>query len=276
MNFWSFLGLASATDMRTLREELQAAKAENEALRVQAAERITAASQEYMSELRELLQAIRQEADALQTGAERDRIGACTAKQELLTALDGAKAELSSILLESRERQGVSERQIMRNLEANRAQGAEAQKQIEALLETSKVEMAGLRELLQKNISQQESAFLKMQEILSDLSEAHGQGLETIAQADAEREQKFHNSLTQLKEDVNGVKEALLDAIGMMDPRKNLEGLKEGQRKLQDTLLETRNIAKTLPEMKDYLTMLWEVTKLVWVNELLGDLENGL
>lgn len=311
MNFWSFLGLASAADMRALREELQAAKEENEALRVQALERTAADGQAHMAELRELFQAVSREVGGLRVYAEQECAAARTARRELLTAVGGAKDELSDILRESGERRNASEERILRSLETNRAQGAETQarigtlrEQLEAmekrviegldtkhaqgaevqkqirtlgeLLDASETEMTALRDWLQENAARQEAAFLQLRESLSSLSAAQGQGVETLARANMEQERRLLDGLTRMREDLNEAREALLGAVRAADPRGVLERLDDDQRNMRDALSETQNAASLLPEMKEYLSMLWEVTKLVWVNDLLDGVEREL
>ena len=311
MNFWSFLGLASAADMRALREELRAAKEENEALRLQASDRITSAGQEHMSELRELLQGIRKEADALRIDESQNRAELQKTRQEFLLALSSARDTLSDHLVESKEERSNAETQILRCLETSRTQREELLKQIvvlqdflaaseerilenlkvhyaqgteiqeklgrlRELLDLSKVEAAGLQDLVRKGISQQEDACSQLKDLLSALARVQEQGLEDLTQAEAEREQRLRDEFAQLKEEANNAEEALLSAIHMANLREDLQRLEKDKEDIQEALLATKNDVDLLPEMKNYLSMLWEVTKLVWVNDLLSDLEKEL
>lgn len=311
MNFWSFLGLASAADMRALREELRAAKEENEALRLQASDRIISAGQEHMSELRELLQGIRKEADALRIDESQNRAELQKTRQELLLALSSARDTLSDHLVESKEERSnaetqilqcletsrtqreellkqivvlqdflaASEKRILENLKVHYAQGTEIQEKLgrlRELLDLSKVEAAGLQDLVRKGISQQEDACSQLKDLLSALARVQEQGLEDLTQAEAEREQRLRDEFAQLKEDANNAEEALLSAIHMANLREDLQRLEKDKEDIQETLLATKNDVDLLPEIKNYLSMLWEVTKLVWVNDLLSDLEKEL
>lgn len=279
MSLWSFLGLASAADFQALQEELLAAREENETLRAQMEERITAVGQDCMKELRGMLQELIQKIDELQAGAELERSDTRLARREFLTAVDSAKIELSNKLLDSGEKQEISEKLVMQGLESNHSQGAEVQKQIDVLrelLETSGTGMTALRGLIQENASRQEASLLQMREIQSDLFVTQSQRLEALAQANAEQERCFLDNLNQLKKDVNEAKEVLLSEVRIANPRGVLKRLDEDQIRMRDTLLETQSAVNMLPEMKEYLSMLWEVTKLVWVNDLLDDLEREL
>lgn len=279
MSFWSFIGLASATDIRMLQEDLRVAREENEVLKAQMTEQITAANQEYMAELYGMLQAITQGITALQSGAELDRSDTQMAHREFLTAVEGARAELSNKLLESWEKREVSEKLVIQNLKINHSQGIEIQEQVkklQELLDASGNAMTALRGAIQENASQQEVAFFQAREVLSNLSAAQERSLEVLTQFGTVQEQHFHDNLIKWKETLNEAKGALMDAICAVNPQEGLRRLDEDQRKMLNTLLETQNAMDMLPEMKEYLSMLWEVTKFVWVNDLLDSLEKEL
>ena len=279
MSLWRFLGLASRADFQTLQEELRAVREENESLRAQMEERITAAGQSCMEELRGTLQGITQKLDGLRADVELERLDARQARHEFLTAVDRTKIELTNKMLDSGEKREASEKLVMQGLEANHAQSTEVQKQIEVLrelLEVSGTGMTVLRDLLQENASRQEAALLRLKEMQSDLFEAQGQSLEMLAQSGMEQERRLLNNFVQLERDVNEAKDILLNEVRIADLRGVLKRLDEDQRRMQDILMETQNAVNILPEMKEYLSMLWEVTKLVWVNDLLDGLEREL
>lgn len=120
-------------------------------------------------------------------------------------------------------------------------------------------------------ISELKEQLEAMEGRLPDFAANHWKILETVAQVNSRGEEMY----SELQESLGNAERRLQETIRQTVPQKQLECLREDQTQTLELLAQAQTTLGAIPEMKDYLSMLWEATKLVWVNELLDALEKN-
>lgn len=242
MSFWNILGLASAADIQALQEELRTVREENAQLHDQAAEKSATARQEYAEELRRAVQELSQKTDELKTEWAKGMAAVHEERLAVQSSVDCVKEELSRGLLESSAQQRTTGEQVIQKVQMTSGQISELKEQLEA-----------------------------MEGRLPDFAANHWKILETVAQVNSRGEEMY----SELQESLGNAERRLQETIRQTVPQKQLECLREDQTQTLELLAQAQTTLGAIPEMKDYLSMLWEATKLVWVNELLDALEKN-
>lgn len=263
MSIWSKLGLADAAELSSLRKALAEAQAENERLH-----------REYTQKIELLLLGYTEEC---KQGVERIHCGLIDEREIVLNAIACTTENLRKAeqkVYEDIENLGKKSDRISDTImnEASRAQN-QREKLMQGIISQGNEftqHLSSLKEVLCRIEGQEEI----LKHILSESKDAIFAVQEMETTATQEQELAF-GKLRDLSQDVLDQLEEL--SLIRREAKKQNQELNDSLKRImenQEMALKTAEVNKDdLPQIKEYMYHLWEAMKLVWINDLIDELD---
>jgi len=263
MSIWSKLGLADAAELSSLRKALAEAQAENERLHREYTQKIEFLLLGYTEECKQGIERIHcsliDERELVLNAVTSTTENLCRAEQKVCEDIEilGKKSDRISntVMNESSRAQDLQEKLM----QAVIAQGSNFSKHLFSLKEVL-CRIEGQEEMLKQILSESKDAIFTVKD------------METTA---TQEQELAFGKLSDLSQDVLDQLEELSLIRG--EVKKQNQELNDSLRRIMENQEMTLKMAEVnkddLPQIKEYMYHLWEAMKLVWINDLIDELD---